>query len=91
MNDHMHHDPTWPSVLIKLPFDIPKLEGKIGEDLGDHVMMFHLWCSSNSLNDDSIQLRLFQRNLTRVAAKWYIELSSAIYDNFLDLATLFLK
>ena len=28
-----------------------------------HVMTYHLWCSSNSLNDDSIQLCLFQKHL----------------------------
>jgi hypothetical protein len=61
------HDPTWPPVPTKLPLDIPKFEGKNGEDPGDHVTTFHLWCSSNSLKDDSIRLRLFQRTLIGVA------------------------
>jgi hypothetical protein len=59
MNDPVIHDPTWPPVPTKLPSDIPKFEGKNGEDPGDHVTTFHLWCSSNSLNHDSIRLRLF--------------------------------
>ena len=70
MNDPVHHDPTWPPFPIK-PSEIPKFERKTGKDPGDHVTIFHLWCSSNSLNGDSIWLRLFQRNLTSVAVKWY--------------------
>ena len=60
INDSVHHDATWPPVPIKLPSDIPKFEGKTGEDVGAHITTFHLWCSSNSLNDDFIRLRLFQ-------------------------------
>jgi hypothetical protein len=74
MNDPVSHDPTWPPVPTKLPSDILKFEGKNGEDPSDHVTSFHLWSSSNSLNDDSICLRLFQCTLIEVAAKWYIEL-----------------
>jgi hypothetical protein len=69
MNDPMSHDPTWPPVPTKLPLDIPKFEGKNGEDPGDHVTTFHLWCSSNSLNHDSIRLRLFQCTLIGVASQ----------------------
>jgi hypothetical protein len=54
MNKPMSHDPTWPLIPIELPSDILKFKGKNGEDPGDHVTTFHLWCSSNSLNDDSI-------------------------------------
>ena len=43
------------------------------------------------LNDDSIRLHIFQRTLTSVADKWYIELPSFTYDSFLDLATIFLN
>jgi hypothetical protein len=53
MNDPMCHDLAWPPVPTKIPSDIPKFKGKSGEDPGDHVTTFHLWCSSNSLNDDS--------------------------------------
>ena len=52
MNDPVSHDPTWSPVPTKLPSDIPKFEGKNGEDPGDHVTTFHLWCSSNSLIDE---------------------------------------
>jgi hypothetical protein len=42
-NDPIFHDPTWPNMLTKLPLDIPKFEGKPGDDLSKHVMTFHLW------------------------------------------------
>ena len=87
----VRHSATWPPVPIKLPSEIPKFEGKAGEDLGSHITTFHLWFSSNSLNNDSIWLRLFERKLNNVVFKWYIELSSHAYDRFLDLATLFLN
>ena len=63
-NDLVSYDPTWPAIPMKLPLDIPKFEGKLGEDPSEHVITFHLWCSSNSLHEDSIYLRLFQRTLT---------------------------
>jgi hypothetical protein len=56
LNDPICHDPHWPPMPTKFPSDIPKFEGNPGEDPGDHVTTFHLWCSSNSLNDDSIKL-----------------------------------
>jgi hypothetical protein len=83
--------PGWPAVPTKLPSDIPKFEGKSGEDPQDHVMTFHLWCSSNSLNDDSIHLCLFQCTLTGGTAKWYIELEREKYMTFGDLAMVFLN
>jgi hypothetical protein len=55
-NDPILHDPTWPTMPTKLPSDIPKFEGKAGDDPTNHVMTFHLWCSSNSIMDDSIRL-----------------------------------
>jgi hypothetical protein len=91
MNDYVCHDPTWPPVPTKLPLDIPKFEGKNGEDPGDHVTTFHLWCSSNSLNDDSIQLRLFQCNLTGVVSKWYIKLPRGTYRTFSQMVLVFLN
>jgi hypothetical protein len=75
----------------KLPSDIPKFEAKPDEDPGDHVTTFHLWCSSNSLKDDSIQLRLFQHTLIGSTGKWYIELSCSRYSSFDKLAMAFLK
>ena len=53
--------------------------------------MFHLWCSSNSIVDDLIRLKLFQRTLTGAAAKWYIELPHAKYLDFNSLDFIFLQ
>ena len=91
MNDPVRHDPSWPPVPTKFPSDIPKFEGKVGEDPGAHATTFHLWCSSNSLNEDSVRLRLFQRTLTNTVAKWYIELLSVAFSSFWDLASAFLS
>jgi hypothetical protein len=91
MNDLVCHDPTWPPIPTKLPSDIPKFEGKTGEDPGDHVTTFHLWCSLNSLNDDSIQLRLFQHTLIGVTTKWYIELPRGTYKTFNQMVLVFLN
>jgi hypothetical protein len=85
MKDPMSHDPTWPPIPTKLPSEILKFEGKNGEDPGDHVTTFHLWFSSNSLNYDSIRLRLFQCTLIGVAAKWYIEILGGAYGTFSQL------
>jgi hypothetical protein len=82
MNELMCHDLSWPPIPAKIPSDILKFEGNIGEYPGDHITTFHLWCSSNSLNDNSIHLRFFQRTLIRVATKWYIELLGGTYDGF---------
>jgi hypothetical protein len=73
-NDTILHFLFWPLIPAKLPSDIPKFGDKPGEDTNNHVMTFHLWCSSNSLMDDSICLCLFQRTLMGSATKWYIEL-----------------
>ena len=72
-NDPVSHDPKWRVVPTNIPSDIPKFEGKSGEDPHEHVTNFHLWCSSNLLNHDSVRLRLFQHTLTGPVAKWYIE------------------
>ena len=90
-NDLIRYSPWWPSVPTKIPSDIPKFEGKNGEDPADHITTFHLWCSSNSLIDDSNRLRLFQHTLTGNAAKWYTELAGGSFDTFGDLATIFLN
>ena len=91
INDPIRHDLTWSLVLAKLHSNIPKFEGNSGEDIWDHVTTFHLWCSSSSLNVDYVWLRLFQRTLTGVAHKWYIELPFIAYHCFHDLATIFLN
>jgi len=59
INDPVRHIPGWPAVPTKLPSDIPKFEAKSREDPANHIMTFHLWCSSNSLMDDSIRIRHF--------------------------------
>jgi hypothetical protein len=58
-NDPILHALFWPPIPAKLPFDIPKFDGKPGEDPNNHVMTFHLWCSSNFLMDDSIHIIIF--------------------------------
>ena len=91
MNDLVSHDLAWPAVPTKLPSDIPKFEGKPGEDPSEHVTTFHRWCSSNSLHNDSIHLRLFQCTLTGPTVKWYIELPMGAFILFDDLAMTFLN
>jgi hypothetical protein len=90
LNDPIHHSPHWPAIPAKLPSNIPKFYGKSGEDPNNHVMNFHLWCSSNSLMDDSIHLRLFRRTLTSSTTKWYIELPRGFFTDFNTLAMAFL-
>jgi hypothetical protein len=89
-NDPIFHSPVWPAIPAKLPSDIPKFDGKSREDPNNHVMTFRLWCSSNSLMDDSICLRIFQRTITGSMAKWYIELPRASFHDFNSLAMSFL-
>jgi hypothetical protein len=76
---------------MNFPSDIPKFKGKPNEDPGDHVTTFHLWCLSNSLRDDSVNLCLFQRTLIESATKWYIELDCSRYSFFSDLEMVFLN
>ena len=90
INDPIRHNPSLPPIPVKLPSNIPKFDGKQGEHPWNHVMTFHLWCSSNSLMDDSIRLRLFQRTLTGMATKWYIELPQHSFVDFGSLETVFL-
>jgi hypothetical protein len=60
LNDRILHSHYWPIIPTKLLSNIPKFDSREGEDMNNHVMTFHLWCSSNSLMDDSIRLRIFQ-------------------------------
>jgi hypothetical protein len=50
-NDPILHFPFSPVIPAKLPSDITKFYGKPHEDPNNHVMEFHLWCSSNSVMD----------------------------------------
>lgn len=58
-NDPISHDLVWATNVTKLPLDIPKFEGKAGEDPINHVLSFHLVCSSNNVIEDSIHLYIF--------------------------------
>ena len=90
-NDPIYHNLLWPPIPHKILTDIPKFDGKQGEDLGTHITTYHLWCVSNSMVDDSIRLRLFPHTLTGNAAKWYIALPCASVNTFDTLAMEFLK
>jgi hypothetical protein len=90
MNDPIFHSPVWPAIPAKLPSDIPKFDEKSRKDPNNHVMTFHLWCSSNSLMDSSIHLHIFQRTLTGSEVKGYIELPRASFHDFNSLAMSFL-
>jgi hypothetical protein len=89
-NDPIRHHFTWPPIPVKIPTDIPKFDGKTGEDPANHITTYHLWCISNSFLDDSIKLQLFPRTLTGNAAKWFIKLSSTSFFDFQSLAIAFL-
>lgn len=65
---------------------ISKFEGKSREDPTNHVMSFHLWWSSNRIIEDFICLRLFQRTLMGLVAKWYINQPIGIFTIFEGIA-----
>jgi hypothetical protein len=79
INEPMCRNPSWPPIPKNIPSDIPKYEGKTGEDLGDYITTFHLWCLSNCLNDDSICFKIFECTLMGVTTKWYIEIPGGTY------------
>jgi hypothetical protein len=89
-NDPILHNPTWPAMPTKMPSDIPKFEGKSGDNPANHIMTFYLRCSSNSITDDSVRLRLFQHTLTGPSAKWYVEKKYGSHVTFESLAKSFL-
>ena len=84
------HHPSWPLVLVNIPTDILKFDGKTGDDPASHITTYHLWCVSNSMLDDSIKLHLSPRTLTRNAAKWFIKLPTSSFHDFGSLAMVFL-
>lgn len=65
-NGPIRHDPWWPPIPAKLPSDIHNFEGNSRENPSTHITTYHLWCSSNSLVNDSIKLRLFQHTFSRM-------------------------
>jgi hypothetical protein len=58
-NNPIAYYSSWPTMPSKLPFDIPKFNGKPRENPSKHIMTYHIWCSSNLLMDDSVRIRLF--------------------------------
>lgn len=91
INNSIHHNASWPAMPKNLPLVIPKFEGLAGEDPSNHVRSFHMWCSSNSITDDSIRLRLFQRMLIGEASKWYVDQAPSSHTTFATLARDFLS
>lgn len=91
VNDPIHHDVGWSSMLTKLPSHIPKVEGIDGEDPTNHVWSFHMWCFSNSITNDSIRLWLFQCMLTGDATKLYVDEHSTSHSIFMMLYKSFLS
>jgi hypothetical protein len=81
-NDPILNDPTWPTMPTKIPSYILKFEENAGDDPTNHIMTFHLWCSSNNIMYDSVQLRLFQCTLTGPSTKWYVEDKSVSHTTF---------
>ena len=41
-NDPILYNPSWPPIPHKLLSDIPKFDGKPGEDANTYVMTYHL-------------------------------------------------
>ena len=81
---------AWTVVLVKIPTDKPKFDGKSKEDSTTHITIFHIWCVSNLLLDDRICLCLFPHTLTGNASKWFIEFPTAWFNNFNALEMAFL-
>jgi hypothetical protein len=90
MNDPILHDRTWPNIPTKLPYDILKFEGKHGEYPANHIMYFHLWCSSNSIMEYFFLLQLFQITLIGPSSKWYVDEKVGSHSTFESLVKAFL-
>ena len=85
-NDPIQHNPTWQDIPVNILIDIPKFDGKIGEDLTTHITTYYLLSVSNSLLDSIIHLCLFPHTLTSNALKWFIEFPTSLFNNFNSLA-----
>jgi len=86
INDPLLHNPTWLEMSKELPSNILRFEGNPREGPTNHVHPFHMWCSSNSITNDSIHLWLFQCMVTEATTKWYVDNARATHST---LATLF--
>ena len=78
-------------MSFKIPFEIPRFEGKEGEDPWNHIMSFHIWLSSYNIVDDSISFLMFHITLIGVIAEWYIDRPNGKHPNFMTLASNFLQ
>ena len=82
INDPIEHDPAWLDMHDTIPLDIPKFEWKLGYDPVNHVISFHLWCSSNNIVEDFVRIFLFQQTLIGTTSKWYVNLLGACHATF---------
>lgn len=78
-------------MLRKLPSNIPKFEGKVGEDHANHIMSFHLWCSLEIIIEYFVCLRPFQRTLMGLVMKWYVNEPIGTYTTFEKISKEFLS
>jgi hypothetical protein len=90
INDHIWHHATWPTMPTKLLSDIPIFDSRAREDPSNHIVSFHLWCSSNSIMEESIRLMLFQCTLTVSTMKWYIDKPTHSHATFESITKVFL-
>lgn len=58
INDLIIHDSSWHTIPSKLPSHISMFKGRLGEDLYNKLVSFHLWCSQNSMME-----HIFDRNV----------------------------
>jgi len=78
-------------MSMKLPLNISDFEWKPREDPSNDIRPFLMWCSLNSIIDDSIRCRIFQHIIIGVVAMLYIDLKGGSYYTFVDLASHFLN
>jgi len=54
-NEPILHDTSLSPMSTKIPSNIPKFDGKMGEDMENNVMTFHIWYSSNNIIDEKCE------------------------------------
>ena len=87
INDPIAHDLAWCAMPTKLHSDIPKFKGQVGEYLDNCIMYFHIWCSSNSIIEDSVWLASFNEPLQDPL---FVNEPIVTYDTFEGIAKAFL-
>ena len=65
-DDLIEHNPTHHPMQTNPPSYISKLQGNVGEDTYNPIMLFHLWCSLNNIVHGIIRIHLFQCTIMRV-------------------------